>query len=91
MGLEFESSGLAALNEALDLSNASYVEASDGEIVIAAAEVVAAAFGSSAQSLPDDVLAALSTHGNAIRSDPAIKDKARRAVDRVLTGESELA
>ena len=72
------------------MSNASYLEAPDGEIVIAAAEVVAAAFGSPAQALSDDVQAAVSTHGHAIRSDPAIKDKARRAVDRVLAGESEL-
>lgn len=65
-----------------------YLEAPDGANAIAAAEVVAAAMGRPAPSLPDEVTAWVAA--NAATVTPDVVDLARRAVDRVVADDSEL-
>jgi hypothetical protein len=69
------------------LTPRSYLEAPEASVVVAAAEVVAAALGSPVGNLPADVTDWVATH--AADFDGGIEADAIRAIDRV-TSDSEL-
>lgn len=73
---------------AFDAVNADYVEAPEASVALAAAEVVAAALGQPAASLPDEVTTWVDDHHGIFTRDDA--RRALAAVDRVIAEESEL-
>jgi hypothetical protein len=77
----------AALNVVSDLAPDEYLEAPDASLSLAAAEVVAAVFGSPCPGLPDEVSNWIA--GSHAALSPDLVDRARAAVDRVSTN-SEL-
>ena len=76
------------LMEALDVSGEEYLEAPEGAVAIAAAEVVVAAQGRSAAGLPDEARAWVEAHRDIVL--PECRAAALAAVDRVLKDGSEL-
>jgi hypothetical protein len=83
-----ESPDVAVVRRALDIRSAPYLEAPEGSTAIAAAEVVAAARGRPAASLPDSVTAWVAEHGSTVEESDVILAVA--ALDRVLADDSEL-
>ena len=79
--------GLEILRSALVLPEG-YLEAPDGELVVAAAEIVAAALGA-ARPLPDNVQQWLEDHRKLPFAE--LLPLARQGLERVLGSESELA
>ena len=77
----------SALGAVSDLSPDEYLEAPDATMGLAAAEVVAAAFGSPAPILPEGVANWIA--GSHVVMSPNLLDKARMTVERVSTN-SEL-
>jgi len=75
------------LEELVDLAD-DFVEASEGEQVLVAAEIVAALAGRPAADYPDELAEWLD--GQEMAPDDALIDIARRAVQRVLTEPSDL-
>ncbi len=75
-----------ALQSVVDTSG--YLEAVDGSVGIAAAEVVAAAHGQPNPSLPESVAAWASTH--AVDVSDSERELAVAAVDRIAGDDSEL-
>lgn len=82
--LEYVRSALAAAAE----PDGSYLDASDGNLVLAAAEVVAALRGAPAEGLPDSVTEWVETLPREL--DETLLGQARAATDRVITEPSEL-
>src|SRR5687767_2197197 len=65
-----------------DVPRDQYVEAPDGEIALAPAEVVAAALGRPlAPDMPDEVVAWIDVHGAGAAD---LRDQALAAIDRVM-------
>ncbi len=85
--LEDDSDG-HVLIRALDVAGKDYLEAPEGAVTIAAAEVVAAAQGRSAGGLPDEATAWVKANRSIVR--PEYRAAALVAVDRVLSDGSEL-
>lgn len=90
---QLEEGGGAALREALRTAAAcpegDYLDVDDGSAALAAAKVVALAFGKEREHLPDEVTHWLNTEGREITpSDAAL---AKKAVERVLGSQSELS
>ena len=78
----------AAGRQALNVAGEDYLEAPEGSTALAAAEVVAAALGHPAASLPDEVTAWVNSNASVVApGDVAI---ALAAVERVRAGDSEL-
>ena len=77
----------AALAAAADTGERDYLETTEGVIAIAAAEVVAAAAGSPAPGLPEEVQTWVDRHGRAVAD---LVGLAQRAVRRTMGAESEL-
>lgn len=88
---ELESDGVAAIHEILSRVASSgdtqYVDADDGSAAIAAAEIVAAT-RHGRDRLDDDARAWLAANASSIEDDDLVL--ARHAVERVLSGASEL-
>lgn len=80
----------AALDRVLDTAG-DYLEAPEAEEAIAAIEVLARLLGQGTEpaELPDSVAAWITQHPGA--ASPALRDKASRAIQRILGEESELA
>jgi hypothetical protein len=78
------------LSAAFDLPVGDYLEVDQGQEVIAAAEIVAAAFGQPAPGLPQDVQQLVVQHGAAIRATPGLPAKALQALSRVTADDSEI-
>ena len=85
--LEDDSDG-HVLMEALDVSGEDYLEAPEGAVAVAAADVVAAAQGRPAAGLPDEATAWVKANRSIVR--PEYRAAALVAVDRVLNDGSEL-
>ena len=85
---DLRSGGAEAVRVALSSAADGFLDAREGEEVVAAAEVVASALGEPAPNLPDDVTAWIATNGGQLsREDVAL---ARGAMARVVSEESEL-
>jgi hypothetical protein len=89
-----DAEGTSAIETALDrvLDTAGdYLEAPEAEEAIAAIEVLARLLGQGTEpgELPESVTAWITQHPGA--PSPALRDKASRAVQRILAEESELA
>ena len=82
--------GLDLLGSAFDLPDGEYLEVDQGQEVIAAAEIVAAAFGQAAPGLPPDVQQFVAQHGVAIRARTDLPARALRALARVTADDSEI-
>lgn len=76
------------VRSALDVDGSDYLEAPEGSVAIAAAEVVAALLGQPASGLPGNVQEWIAAHPGA--AGPEDAQAAIAAVDRVLADESEL-
>lgn len=82
--------GPELLESMFELPDGEYLEVDQGQEVIAAAEIVAAAFGQAAPSLPPHVQQFVVRHGPAIRARPDLPVKALRALSRVTADDSEI-
>lgn len=76
------------VREALDVSEAEYLEVDQGAVAVAAAAVVAAALGSGHLSLPDEVVGWLGHNRGSLTSSDALL--AIAAAERTLAAESEI-
>lgn len=82
--------GPGPLEEAFDLPDGEYLEVDQGQAVIAAAQIVAAAFGQAAPGLPAEMQQWVARHGPAIRAQAGLPGKALRALARVTADDSEI-
>ena len=88
---EFRSTGAAAIEDAfLTAETADDLDADEGTIVLAAAEIVAAAFGKPMPDGPADLNDLLSRYQDFITLLPDIRARAIAAVRKVLAPSSEL-
>jgi hypothetical protein len=88
---DLQAHGQAAVIGALRAAaepGAETVTTDEGEEAVAAAEVVATAFGRPGPDLPDEVIAWIKANGPALPRD--VIGLAQTAIERVLSGESEL-
>ncbi len=89
---ELEEHGVEAIRETLsgvaETDGAEYLDVDDGSAAIAAAEIVAAALDGGRAALPKRAVAWLRSSASEIKSSD--RERARRAVERVLAPESEL-
>lgn len=88
---EVEEGGAEALRDAFDqvVDAAGRPESWAESTAIAAAAIVAAAYDDRTDLLPEEAVALMPTLRPAIQ-DSALRDRARRAVHNILTGDSEL-
>ena len=91
---EYEHSGAAVVARALDTANATPVtddlDRDAGAAARAAAEIVAVALGDLPDAITQDQLARLNAHGTDVRALPDIKSRAKAAVNRIISDNSEL-
>ena len=88
---DFRSKGAGAIADAFSaVEIAEYVDAGEGTTALAAAEVVAAAFGGPMSEAPADLNDLLSRYQDLIKDLPDIRARAISAVQRVLAESSEL-
>ena len=87
---ELSAAGVSAITGAFDTAGARYLQAPDGSMIIAAAEVVAAAHGSPSPDLPEDVRERVMSLRTEIINVPGPRKRAVQAVDRVMGDGSEL-
>lgn len=89
---ELEVEGVTALRGTLsrvaDTADGEYLDVDDGSAAVAAAEIVAAALGHGRDRVTKKVIAWLDANQTAVGAEDLVL--ARRAVERVLSGESEL-
>jgi hypothetical protein len=93
---DFEDRGAAAVTDAFDdleeQCSDGYAEVDAGQMAIAAAEAVAAAFGAPIPDADDQLKGAFDKHANAVRAIDGIRERAVRALGLVTQAEtSELA
>jgi hypothetical protein len=86
---ELESGGVEAVRQGLTAAGDGYIEAPDGSVAIAAAEITAAAQGSPPGDLPEEAATWVTAHGDELGTDDV--QLALEAVERVAGRESELA
>jgi len=86
---ELEGGGAEVVRQALSKAGDRYVEAPDGALALAAAEVVSASQGNPLGELPENVADWVTAHGAAIT--PEDVEMALEAVERVVGERSELA
>jgi predicted nucleic acid-binding protein len=86
---ELEAGGAEVVRDALAKAGAGYVEAPDGSVAIAAAEVASACQGNPPGDLPENVATWVTAHGAELG--PEDVELALRAVERVAGDESEVA
>ena len=88
---DFRSGGAAAIAEAfLATETADYIESDDGTTALAAAEIVAAAFGKPTSDNPIDLNDLLSRYQDFITDLPESRARAISAARKVLAPSSEL-
>jgi hypothetical protein len=86
---ELEAGGAKVVRAALAKVDDGYVEAPEGSIAIAAADVIAACQGNASGGLPENVADWVTAHGAELTAEDA--ELALEAVGRVVGEESELA
>lgn len=89
---EVEEGGIDSLRDALDqvIDAGGRAESWAESTAVAAAALIAAAYDGRLDLLPEEASAVLGAVVPAILDDPALRERARRAVLLVLTGDSEL-
>ena len=88
---DFRAAGAVAISSAFDATRTDdYLEVDEGSAAIAAAEVVAAAFGKPTSEPPVDFDSLISLYSASIRKLPDVKANALVAINRVLSEPSEL-
>ncbi len=91
---DYASGGASAVVSALDTASdtpvTGYLEVDEGAAAWAAAEVVATALGDLADGISPDNLELLNAHGTEVRDTDGIEGKAKAALDRIVSGNSEL-
>lgn len=89
--LDFQDEGLKTLNKAFKTpSAAEYLEVDEGQIAIAAGEVVAASFGHAANDLSDELRAGIEKNRAKILQKPELIGKALTSIRRAMGGDSEI-
>jgi hypothetical protein len=83
-----EAADFETVRQALNVEHTAYLEAPEGSIALAAAEVVAAAIGRPRMSLPDSVTTWIESHRSSVSE--ADTGLALTAVSRVVGDRSEL-
>ncbi|MDF2050261.1 MULTISPECIES: DUF4259 domain-containing protein [unclassified Arthrobacter] len=86
---ELEAGGAKVVRAALAKVDDGYVEAQEGNIAIAAADIIAACQGNASGDLPENVADWVTAHGAALTAEDV--ELALEAVGRVAGEESELA
>jgi hypothetical protein len=86
---ELEAGGAEVVRQGLTAVTNGYIDAPDGTIAVAAAEVTAAAQGNPHGDLPEEVATWVTAHGYEFTAEDA--QLALEAVERVAGEESELA
>ena len=86
---ELEVGGSEIVRDALTSAGDGYVEAPDGSVAIAAAEVISACQGNPSGDLPENVATWVAAHGAELGSDDV--ELAIQSVERVAGEDSELA
>lgn len=86
---ELESGGAEVVRGALATAGAGYVEAPEGSVAIAAAEVTSACQGNTLGDLPENVATWVTAHGMELGAEDV--ELALQAIERVAGEESELA
>ncbi len=86
---ELEGGGTEVIRAALGKAGTGYVDAPDGCIVIAAANVISASQGTRLADLPENVADWVTAHGRGITAEDV--ELALEAVERVAGEDSELA
>ncbi|WP_045730488.1 DUF4259 domain-containing protein [Pseudarthrobacter chlorophenolicus] len=86
---ELDAGGTEAVRTALAKTGEGYVEAPEGSVAVAAAEVISASQGNPPGILPENVADWVTAHGRGITAEDV--ELAREAVQRVAGDESELA
>lgn len=84
-----EAGGAEVVRQGLDTVADGYIEAPDGSVAVAAAEITAAAQGNPHGELPENVATWVTAHGAELTAEDA--QLALEAVERVAGEESELA
>ncbi|MBV7409457.1 DUF4259 domain-containing protein [Maritimibacter sp. DP1N21-5] len=91
---DYVSSGAGAVASALDGAAAvpvtEYLDHHQGAAARTAAEVVATANGDLPDEITQDQLATLNTHGSDVRAMAGLKSRAKAALDRLISENSEL-
>lgn len=91
---DYAASGASAVASALDKAAncpvTEYLEVDDGAAALMAGEVVATAHGDMPDEISQDMLERLNAHGSAVRDLPDGKRRARKALERVISDNSEL-
>jgi hypothetical protein len=86
---DLESGGVEVVRQGLTAASDGYIEAPDGSIAVAAAEITAAAQGSPPGDLPENAATWVTAHGAGLTAEDV--QLALMAVERVSGPESELA
>jgi phage shock protein A len=86
---ELEAGGAVVVRQGLAAVADGYVDAPEGSVAVAAAEITAAAQGNPHGDLPEEVATWVTAHGSALTAEDA--QLALEAVERVAREESELA
>lgn len=86
---ELGAGGAEAIRQSLTAVGDGYIEAPEGSVAVAAAEITAAAQGNPHGDLPEDVATWVTAHGTELTAEDA--QLALGAVERVAGEESELA
>ena len=86
---ELAAGGADVIRAALIKANAGYIEAPEGSVAIAAADITAACHGNPAGDLPENVTDWVTAHGAEITAEDV--ELALEAVERVAGEKSELA
>ena len=86
---ELEGGTVDLVRASLAVTNSDYLESPDGSVAIAAAEVIAAAVGNPAPSLPASVTKWVDAHGSSVAGADVVL--ALAALARVTAENSELA
>ena len=86
---ELDGGGAEVVRQALSRAGDRYVEAPDGSVALAAAEVTSASQGNPLGELPENVTDWVTAHGAAITAEDV--EMALEAVERVAGERSELA
>jgi hypothetical protein len=86
---QLEGGGAELVRGALTKADTGYLEAQEGSVAVAAAEITSACQGSSLEDLPENVASWVTAHGAELG--PEDVELALQAVARVAGDESELA
>ena len=83
-----ESEDLSVIEDTLEIAGSEYLEATEGCEILAASEIILALMGNKRKNLPDNAKEWVSNNKNL--NPTKLKKKAIKAIDKVLSKDSEL-